>query len=207
MISTYIKKFPTTLSLLAILSLTAILTNTHVQALPDFLLQQTGFAPLDLIKLDIKRMASSLFVTTDPAVFMLAFAMIAISAGLAEAKTSSLRTALTFFGVHSLSLIGVSLIALPLHWLNIAEGTLIALSRDVGPSAGYFGVLGLALAYHKKPIETLISAALMLFLIGAFFTETGHNRAMEYSADLAHLIAFPLGWLSAKIKINNLRAV
>ena len=195
--------FPATFFLLSLLSVGAWLTDTHRGPLAPHVLNQIGFAPVDLLTLDLERIFTSFFVTSGPGVFLLAFFMIAFSAGAAEWRTGSLRTLLTFAGVHIATLAVLSFIALPLHWFDFSFGSLIALSRDVGPSAGYFGVLGLAVALTKDPWRRWAGAAVMLFLLAAFFTETGNDPGAEYSADLAHLIAFPLGWLSHNIHLEK----
>lgn len=192
--------FPATLLLLAILSGVAWLTGTHVTFLPNHVLYHIGFAPVDLLQFNWERILTSLFVTTGPGVFWLAFVMITLAAGIAEWRCGSLRTLLTFFGAHITTLFLLSLIALPLHWFDFSFGSLVALSRDVGPSAGYFGTLGLALASFQARRRWVIGGGVMLFLLTALLTETSDNPGMEYSADLAHIIAFPLGWASYRLR-------
>jgi hypothetical protein len=127
--------------------------------------------------------------------------MVAFAVGLAEWLTGPLRAALTFWGVHLSTLVIESLVVVfPLHFLGMTLGSLVALSRDVGPSAGYFGALGLLSANLKHPWNLisggLIFVGLQLALLNI---SSGNNLGIEVSADLAHLIAFPLGWYSSKI--------
>lgn len=197
----FIKRFPFTLTMLCLLTLAAFLTNTHSGPLSTQWLDRVGFAPIDLLALDLGRIFTSAVVTSGGVVFWEALAMVAFAVGLAEWRTSSRRVALTFWGVHLLTLILASVvIALPLHWSGITVGSLVALSRDVGPSAGYFGALGLAVAPLKRPWHWIVGAAIFAALTFAMLTIGGHGSlGMELSADLAHMISFPLGWLSLRI--------
>jgi len=146
---TFIKRFPFTLIMLVLLILAAFLTDTHTGQLSAEWLDRVGFAPTDLLALDLERLFTSAIVTIGGSVFLRALAMIAFAVGLAEWRTSSRRAALTFWGIHLLTVLLVSLaISLPLHWAGVTVGSLVALSRDVGPSAGYFGALGLATMRH-----------------------------------------------------------
>lgn len=201
----FIKRFPFTLTMLCLLTLAAFLTNTHSGPLSIQWLDRVGFAPIDLLALDLGRIFTSAVVTSGGVVFWEALAMVAFAVGLAEWRTSSRRAALTFWGVHLLTLILASFaIALPLHWSGITVGSLVALSRDVGPSMGYFGALGLAVATLKRPWHWIVGAAIFAALTFSMLTIGGHGGlGMELSADLAHMIAFPLGWLSLRISASK----
>ena len=131
--------------------------------------------------------------------------MIAIAVGLSEWLIGTRRAALTFWGVHLSTLLIVSLvIALPLHWAGSTLGSLVAISRDVGPSAGYFGSLGLVSSHLKHPWNLISGGIILIALEIALLHISGNNSlGLEVSADLAHIIAFPLGWYSAKIMNNR----
>jgi hypothetical protein len=196
-----LRRFPFTLTMLALLGLTAILTNTQIATISAEWLDRLGFAPVDLLALDLVRLFTSALVTSGGRVFWEALGMITFAVGLSEWLTSPLRATLTFWGVHLSTLILESLfIALPLHWAGITFGSLVALSRDVGPSAGYFGALGLVSARLKHPWNLISGGLIFIGLQLALLSVSGSNNlGMEISADLAHLIAFPLGWYSSKI--------
>jgi cobalamin biosynthesis protein CobD/CbiB len=75
------------------------------------------------------------------------------------------------------------------------------MARDVGPSAGYFACLGLVSARLKRPWNWISGSILLLaFAIAIFMPPTtGESAKLKFSADLAHLLAFPLGWFSARL--------
>jgi len=198
---TILRRFPFTLTMLVLLGLTAILTNTQVATISAEWLDRLGFAPIDLLTLNLGRLFTSALVTSGGRIFWEALGMVAFAVGLSEWLTGPRRAALTFWGVHLSTLVLESLfIALPLHWAGITLGSLVALSRDVGPSAGYFGALGLVSAHMKHPWNLISGGLIFIGLQLALLHVSGSNSlGMEVSADLAHLIAFPLGWYSSKI--------
>lgn len=193
---TLLRRLPFTLTMLVLLGLSAILTNTQVATISAEWLDRLGFAPVDLFALDLGRLFTSALVTSGGWVFWEALGMVAFAVGLAEWLTGFLRAALTFWGVHLSTLVIESLVVVfPLHFLGMTLGSLVALSRDVGPSAGYFGALGLLSANLKYPWNLISGGLIFVGLQLALLSMSGgNNLGMEVSADLAHLIAFPLGW-------------
>jgi hypothetical protein len=115
------------------------------------------------------------------------------------------QTASTFWGVHLLTLILLSLIvSLAAHQLRNMGLEAAEVARDVGPSAGYFACLGLVSANLKRPWQWVSGSVLLLiFAITLFMPPTiGESAKLKFSADLAHLLAFPLGWLSSRLVIQ-----
>jgi len=94
------------------------------------------------------------------------------------------------------------LLAIPLAAAGVVRGELLAKARDVGPSAGYFGCLGLALAALPRPARGRVLAAVLVLLAarfaGSFIRVPDGGR--QISADSAHLVALPLGFLAARIR-------
>jgi hypothetical protein len=191
--------------MLALLGLTAIWTGTHTAAISAKWLDRLGFAPLDLLALDLGRLFTSALVTSGGRVFWEALAMVAFAVGLSEWLTGTHRVALTFWGVHLSTLVLESLVfALPMHWIGMTLGSLVALSRDVAPSAGYFGALGLVSAHLRYPWNLISGGVIFIGLqIVLLHFSRGNDLGMEVSADLAHLIAFPLGWYSIRLVNKN----
>jgi hypothetical protein len=193
-----VRRLPFTILMLVLLGLTAIFTHTHSAPLSAIWIDRLGFAPADLLALDLGRLFTSAVTTNGGIVFWEAFAFTALSVGWAEWHWGTRAAVLVFWGVHLVTLIILSLIiALPLHWMGFTIGTLIALSRDVGPSAGYFGVLGLDVAGLRSPWRWITGGLILTVLMAALLTiGGGPGSGIGMSAGLAHLIAFPLGWLS-----------
>jgi hypothetical protein len=196
-----LRRLPFTLTMLALLGITAIWTNTHTAPISTKWLDRLGFAPFDLLALNISRLITSALVTGGGRIFWEAIGMVTFAVGLSEWLTGSRRAALTFWGVHFSTLLIESLaIALPLHWAGTTFGSLAALTRDVGPSAGYFGALGLVSAHLKYPWNLVSGGVIFIVLEIALLHVSGNNSlGMEVSADIAHIIAFPLGWYSSKL--------
>lgn len=199
-----LRRFPFTLTTLTLLGLTAIWTHTHTAAITAEWLDRLGFAPFDLFALNLGRLFTSALVTAGKWVFWEALGMIIFAVGLSEWMTGSRRAAMTFWGVHLCTLMFEALvIAMPMHWAGTTIGSLIALTRDVGPSAGYFGALGLVSAHLKSPWNLVSGGVIFLALEIALLHVSGNNiLGMEVSADIAHIIAFPLGWYSSRL-VNN----
>ena len=188
--------------MLAGLVVGALVTNTTFQEISRHWLNRIGFAPNDLWYWRLRRIFTSALVTVGGKVFWEATLMVAVVVGLAEWMTGWKRTAATFWGVHLLSLVLLTLIvSLAEHQLRSMGLEADLLARDVGPSAGYFACLGLVSAHLKRPWNLVSGAALFAMFIIALFlpAAAGESAQLKFSADLAHMLAFPLGWLSSSI--------
>ena len=195
-------RVPFTLLTLAALALRGWHTDTVVGALPRRVLSRAGFAPDDLLAFGWHRLFSSALFTHGPLEFWVAVLMIVVVVGLIERLAGTIVAALTFWGVHLLTLIAESLfVALPLKFAGLHIGAQIASVRDVGPSAGYVGALGLLCALLPKPWRYVAAGLTLSVLVYAFFapSEEHLGSAAVLSAGIAHLIAFPIGWSSATL--------
>jgi len=182
------------------LLLAAAFTNTYFEQITSHWLNRVGFAPNDLWYWRFERIFTSALVTSGGLVFWQAMFFVAVAVGIAEWMTDWKRVAITFWGSHLLVLILLSLvISLALHQLQSLGVAASEIARDVGPSAGYFACLGLISARLKQPWNwisggSLIAIFIMVLLLPA---RAGESGEVKFSADLAHLMAFPLGWLSS----------
>ena len=202
MISKILRRLPFTMLLLVMLSLVALLTETHNAMLSNAWLARLGFAPYDLWELRFERLFTSAVVTYGGRVFWEAVFMILLSVGLAEWRTGTRRAFLTFIGIHLLVLtIESLLLALPLRIWGGAIGEAASLARDVGPSAGYFACLGLSCASLTGKWSWISLWLILAGLVAAFFLPpgSGEDILVKTFADIAHVLAFPLGWLSLRI--------
>ncbi len=197
-----LRRVPFTLTMLAALAIAGLITNTYFQEITREWLARTGFAANDLWYWRLGRLFSSAVVTSGGTVFWQALLLMAVAVGLAEYITGWKRTAATFWGVHVLALILLSIIVSSLaHQLREIGLHATEVARDVGPSAGYFACLGLASARLQRPWQWVTGGiGLVAFVIALFVPATpGESARIKFSADLAHMIAFPLGWLSSAV--------
>lgn len=196
----FLRRIPFTLVMLTGLVIGALVTNTYFESITHRWLNRTGFSARDLWYLRVERMFTSALVTVGGRVFWEAVLLVALFVGVAEWRSGWKRAAATFWGVHLLSLALLSLIvSLSVHQLRAFGLEASVVARDVGPSAGYFACLGLISAQLKHPWNWVSGGVLFAFFVIALFmpAATGESAQLKFSADLAHMLAFPLGWFSA----------
>jgi hypothetical protein len=202
-----LERIPFTLIMVMGLGIGALITNTTFKGISHHWLQHVGFAPNDLWYWRLERIVTSALVTVGGVVFWEALFFVAVFVGMAEWLTGWKRTASTFWGVHLLALVLLSLIvALAEHQLRIVGLEADLLARDVGPSAGYFACLGLVNSRMKHPWNLVSGAALFAMFVIVLFTPAavGESATLKFSADLAHMLAFPLGWLFAGVGLKQI---
>jgi hypothetical protein len=203
------RRIPFTLLMVVILVAVAWWTNSYFQELTRAWMSRLGFAPRDLWLLRWWRLIFSALVTSGGITFWLALMMVAFTSGVAEVMSGTWRAVLAFWGVHLVTLVLEALIfTLPLHQLGFIQARGTFFSRDVGPSAGYMGSLGYIATFLPKPWRWVGFGAIIVYLIVAFFLpgRTGVSPALSLSDNLAHLLAFPLGWLTGSL-VAKRRAV
>ncbi len=165
-----LRRFPFTLVTLFVLGISALITNTYFEQITHHWLNRTGFAPNDLWYWRLERIFTSAVVTSGGVVFWEALFFVAFAVGLAEWMTGWKLTAATFWGVHLLALILLSLImSLAEHQLRNIGLEASQLARDVGPSAGYFACLGLVSARVKRPWNW-ISGGIFFWFLQQYFS-------------------------------------
>jgi hypothetical protein len=205
-ISSFLSRLPFTLLMLFVIGLAGLLTNTYIENITHHWLNRVGFAPNDLWYWRLDRILASALVTSGGKVFWEALLLIAFCVGLAEWMTGWRLTAATFWGVHIAALVLLSVIfAWAAHQLPDIGLEAVILARDVGPSAGYFACLGLASARLRQPWYWITGGALLLiFMIAPFLPpKAGETAQVKLSADLAHLLAFSLGWLISRVTVGS----
>ena len=197
-----IQRVPFTLCMVIVLLGVAWATHSYFQGLAHTWIIRLGFAPHDFWLFRWERLILSASVTQGGFTFWFALVMVAFTSGVTEWKSGSLRAFATFWGVHIATLILESaLFLLPLHRLGFPAARAVFFSRDVGPSAGYMGSLGYIITYLPKPWRWIAFGVILIFLsISLFLPPTpGQTLAIKLADDVAHLIAFPLGWLTATL--------
>jgi hypothetical protein len=200
------KRLPVTLLVCGALVGTALLATGQGRTLAGHWLQRVGFAPRDLATRRVDRLFTSAFFTHGHGTLWRALALILLFVGWTEWKHGSRRTAATFAGVHlgTVVLLGAAILALR-HAGAIWPWMEYPMARDVGPSAGYIGCLGLSCARLETPRREIALAAVMAVLVIAPWAPalSPESADAKLSADLAHLIAFPLGWLSSYLATGD----
>lgn len=191
-----------TLSTLVVLVIAGIYSRSHVGTLDSMVHQWVGHSADLLWKGELHRVLTSLIFTPGGWQFYSSLAMFGLCVGWLEWQRGSLTAALVFFGVHIATLLLMFLGIAFENWLvQSHSGGLLWFTRDVGPSAGYYGCLGLALmmqpAALRRPI--IIAMLIVLLLRLGYSTYCLHQAARSMSADIAHLIAFSLGLSLAQV--------
>jgi hypothetical protein len=196
--SAAVRRFGFTLLMLAALSVAALITNTYLGELSSRWLNRLGFAARDLLHFHWGRLFTSAFVTNGGWTFWGALVMIVLGVGSAEWLVGTRRTVLTFWGVHLITLVAGSLfVAVPMRLAGLSLGTAMVVARDVGPSAGYFGAFGLVSARLPKPWSWISGIVTWGVLIALLWVAVAEHDTTEVIASVAHVMAFPLGWVSS----------
>ena len=203
-----LRRLPFTIALVLLLIFMALVTETHIKPLTQDWLNLLGFGAHDLWYLRLERLFTSAVVTQGGRGFWGAIGMLAFSVGLAEWLAGTKKTLLTFIGVHLLTLVIEALLIGLAPSFNNGQALALFWVRDVGPSAGYFGCLGLACASLTQPWRWLSAGFVIAFLIGAIILSILSNSGnatdlTSLSANIAHLMAFPLGFGSGSVKLTR----
>lgn len=192
----FLRRVPFTIVMLLLVVLAGVATMTHYDGLQPSLLRRFGFAPFHLSGGDFARLLTSVFLTPGRWSFYWSLAMLAGCVGSAERRVGTWRAAAAFWGIHLATLLIQSvLLAIPLHHFDLWWGKLLATEHDVGPSAGYYGCLGL-ICQKQNPSRRLwllsvIGGILLARVIWSALSPAGRQASL--GPDIAHLIAFPLG--------------
>lgn len=199
-----VRRVPFTIVMLIVIAAVGLTTDTHRDPLRPSLLRQFGFAPFHLRPSflhagELVRLLTSVFLTHGGQSFYGSLAMIAVCVGLAEKRVGTWRTMLTFWSIHLATLLIQSLLlAIPARHLDILWVNLLKTEHDVGPSAGYYGCLGLVCQKQSEPRRRWLLAIVGGILIARLVWTALTSRRTPLAADIAHLIAFPLGVVLAK---------
>ncbi len=194
-----IRNLPFTIMMLVILVVAGIYSDSHAGLLDPQIERDAGHSMRLMIEGGFYRLLTSLLFTAGGWRFYASLAMLAFAVGYAEWNFGTLRSVVTFFGVHLMALILLFVIVLFANQIfTIESGRRLWEVRDVGPSAGYYGCLGMAIAGLRRPVRGPLIALILAVLLSragysfAYLPEKGRML----SADLTHLIAISLGMYS-----------
>jgi hypothetical protein len=196
-----VRRTPFTLGMLVAILLAALATNPSFGRISEVWIQRLGYAPRDLFHLRLDRLVISVLLITDARSYAQAFLTIGLVGGACEWITGTRLLAAVFWGTTLISTIAESvLIAAPLHALGSSFGEKLYVTRDIGASASYFGCTGLACALLPKPWRWIAAGLVLAFLLSTFVlpTPVSTQTPVRWMDGIAHLIAFPLGYVSAR---------
>ena len=177
-------------------------TEASIETVAAEWLRRLGFAAADLWALDLERIATSAVATHGGPVFWRALASIALIVGAAEWRAGSLRTSLVFWGSHVCTLVLLAIfVGYALRSWHPPLAEWLHSARDVGPSAGYFGCLALWCRTWPAALRRLAVPTIVFGLAAALAWTLLNSDASSASvaAALAHVIAFPVGWLLSRL--------
>ncbi|MEZ6032955.1 MAG: rhomboid family intramembrane serine protease [Planctomycetaceae bacterium] len=196
-------RFPFGFTTILVVTLTifAVWSDSHSSLLTETWRNSVGFSAMSLANLQWHQTLTSLVFTAGERQFAQSILMLCISVGLCERKFGSRTAVLVFFISHVVVTIGLALcVVLPLHLYGVEWATALASERDVGPSAGYYGCLGIVVASWSHRHRQLLTVGIIAVLIVRLSVSLGriHQTPAIFSADLAHLASFPFGIILAQ---------
>lgn len=189
-------RFKFTLVALVTLIGFAIASDSYWHPLPELWRQWLGYAPMNLLDLQWHRLLTSLTLTAGEWKFIASAVMLAFTVGIAESRYGTWQTAKLFFTSHLAVLVSLSLLVLVgarhFHWDLAVQ---LVESRDVGPSAGYYGCLGAVLTMLPRKAAVASMVGITFILVARLIVSLGRlpDDPSVVSADMAHLVALPLG--------------
>lgn len=189
-------RLPLTSATLGALVVVGSVTDTFRGELTRRVLRVWGWAPADFAIGELYRIVSSALVTHGGVAFLTGLVMVLGMVGVTEWRRGTRRAALTFWGGHITTLLVMASVAYLHLRIDPETAEIWSAARDVGPSAGAFSCFGfLAADLPKSRGRALAAGVLSVLLVDAILVPG--STVVETSADLAHLIAFPLGYGSS----------
>lgn len=197
-------RLPFTLTMLLALIAVGLYGRSHIGLLDEQLHERAGYSMRSLVQGELHRAVTSLLFTASGWRFYSSLVMFALAVGCVEWNHGTRVSSLTFFGVHFATL--AVMLASVFVWLAASDSHRAGLLwdvQDVGPSAGYYGCLGLAMMSLPTTTRTALIVAIVTVLVGRAAWSWIHlpENGRMLSADLAHVIAFPLGLLVSRVWI------
>lgn len=191
-----VARCPFTVLMACLLIAAGVYGRAHVGPLDSEVHQQAGHSPHLLWRGEWQRVFTSLLFTAGGWRFYSSLVMLVLAVGWVESAISTPIAIVSFVGIHLSTLLLMSLgIALTTSVFESHRGNLLWYVQDVGPSAGYYGCLGLmilSLAPNLR-LPLALGIVVLLGLRLAWSAYHLHEGGQHFSADVAHLIAFPLG--------------
>lgn len=185
-----------TISAVIALAAFSIASDSYWNPLSDQWRQTLGFAPKNLLDFQWHRLFTSLVLTAGEWKFIASFVMLGFCVGSVEKAYGTWRVFLLFLASHLAVLLTFSAVVLVATFTFQSDwATRLATTRDIGPSAGYYGCLGAILT--RWPFKISLPGFALIIIVLVLRLSMSASRmpddASVFSADLAHLLALPLG--------------
>ena len=194
-----------TLALAATLCAVALASGTVLHRLPDRLLAVVGFAPSDLAGGGgaLLTIASSALFTGGGTYFFRVLLLIALPMVGACEWRQGWRPSVTVFVVgHVAVLLLFSGVVAAAGRVGFDPLARLWDVKDVGPSAGGYACLGAAVASLRRPrtrAAVFAAAVAWLAVLLTYRYESSPAGDAMLSADVAHLLALPVGYALAGV--------
>jgi len=192
-------RYPTTILLLGALLGVALVTGSAWLDVPHGLIRAVGFRPTDLLHLDLLRLFGAALFTDGPWSLIQALALTGVGVALLERRAGSLTALLAFALLHALAFATVTLLyAVP------ATTGLVRNSRDIGASAGYFGVLAFSAAMAPRWRSALVAFTALTATVWLVTTSAPHALPRSVNAGAEHVATLvyggAAGWLAERFR-------
>jgi hypothetical protein len=195
-----------TLTLETVILIVALLTNPSFGKTSAGWIERLGYAPHDLFHGGWYRLITSTLVITNTRSYIQAFLTIGLAGGITEWVMGSRLTAFVFWGADLAATIGESLIfALPLFLSGSAFGREVFTMRNIGASAGYFGLTALACTLLPRPWRWVAASLVLGFLLSIFVVPTlvDTHTPDRWLDGIAHIIAFVVGYFAPRATLQK----
>ena len=198
------KRLRFTLALAAAIAAVALATGTATGRLSDGLLDHVGFAPSDLAagRAFFTIFSSSVFTAGGTYFFRILFGISLPMVGWCEWRIGSRRTVVVFVVGHVAVLLLFSGMVAAAGRLGFDPLAGLWSVKDVGPSAGGYACLGAAVASLRRPgvrLGGVVAAVVWLTVLLLYRYEQSPAGDAMLSADVAHLMAVPAGYVLARL--------
>jgi len=190
------KCLPVTLGLMVLILATGFIQGTWYEQLTGENRALFDYSPQHIMDGAWHRIISSFPLTGDPSHLGTAVLMTLLCVGWLELLQGSATTLAVFSGVHvSTAIIKGLMLSRGLAWSSIPSTSWRIASHVVGPSAGFYGCLGVCIFLLPKTMRVWFIFVIMVVLALRLIIGIGSARRTDtlIRSDLAHLIAFSLG--------------
>lgn len=195
-----LRRLPFVLFMLVVIGCAGVYSDSHIGTTNAEAQRAVGYSIRLLIEGELQRALTSLFLTAGGWRFYSSMVMLALAVGYVEATRGTITAALTFLAIHIATLLILATIVLFCQaFMPTLHSQLMLHAQDVGPSAGYYGCLGLAVAGLNPSMRGGVITVILIVLFVRVAHSFAHmpEQVQVLEADLAHLIAFPLGIASS----------